>query len=79
MRACDSSGCLSLGKGDCISLQVMSSEKYGSSLKLNDNDLKSGRYRVLKLPQLSVKHVGSNSHKTNHPIIIPKIVLKSVL
>ena len=55
------------------------SEKCWSSPKLYKNDLKSGRYRVPKLPPLSVKHVCSNSHKTNHSNIISKIVLKSVL
>ena len=55
------------------------SVKCGSSPKLYNQDLKSGRYRVPKLPPLSVKQVCSNSHKTNHPNIISKIVLKSVL
>ena len=41
--------------------------------------MKSGRYRVPKLPPLSVKYVCSISRETNHPIIKPKIVLKSVL
>ena len=43
------------------------------------NGLKSGRHRVPKLPPLSVKHVCPISQKTNHPIMVPKIVLKSVL
>ena len=54
-------------------------EKCGSSPKLYNNDLKTGRYRVPKLPPLYVKHVCSNSQKTNHPNVISKIVLKSVL
>ena len=55
------------------------SEKCGFNPKLEDNDLKSGCYRVPKLPPLSVNYVCPISHKTNHPIMIPKIVLKSVL
>ena len=55
------------------------SEKCGFNPKLEDNDLKSGCYRVPKLPPLSVKYVCPISHETNHPIMIPKIVLKSVL
>ena len=55
------------------------SEKCGFNPKLEDNDLKSGCYRVPKLPPLSVNYVCPISHKTNHPIRIPKIVLKSVL
>ena len=47
--------------------------------KLYNNDLISGRYRVPKLPPLSVKHVCSNLRMTNNPIVISKIVLKSVL
>ena len=39
----------------------------------------SGCYRVPKLPPLSVNYVCPISHETNHPIMIPKIVLKSVL
>ena len=54
-------------------------DKCGSSPKLYNNDLKTGRYRVPKLPPLYVKHVCSNSQKTNHPNVISKIVLKSVL
>ena len=50
--------------------------KFGIAPK---NDLKLGRYRVPKLPPLSVKHVCSNSHKRNHANMISKIVLKSVL
>ena len=55
------------------------SEKCGFNPKLEDNDLKSGCYRVPKLPPLSVNYVCPISHETNHPIMIPKIVLKSVL
>ena len=55
------------------------SEKCGFNPKLEDNDLKLGCYRVPKLPPLSVKHICPISHKTNPPIMIPKIVLKSVL
>ena len=55
------------------------SEKCGFNPKFEDNDLKSGCCRVPKLPLLSVKYVCPISHKTNHPIIIPKIVLKSLL
>ena len=55
------------------------SEKCGFNPKFEDNDLKLGCYRVPKLPPLSVKHVCPISHKTNPPIMIPKIVLKSVL
>ena len=55
------------------------SEKYWFNPKFEDNDLKSGRYRVPILPLLSVKHVCPISQETNHPIMIPKIVLKSVL
>ena len=47
--------------------------------KFEDNDLKLGCYRISKLSALSVKYVCPISHKTNHPIMIPKIVLKSVL
>ena len=47
--------------------------------KFEDNDLKLGCYRISKLPPLSVKYVCPISHKKNHPIKIPKIVLKSVL
>ena len=53
------------------------SEKCGFNPKLEDNDLKSGCYRVPKLPPLSVNYVCPISHETNHPIMIPKIVLKS--
>ena len=52
---------------------------FGFNPKFEDNDLKSGCYRVPKLPPLSVNYVCPISHKTNHPIMIPKIVLKSVL
>ena len=38
-------------------IRVPGSEKCGSSPKLYKNDLKSGRYRVPKLPPLSVKFV----------------------
>ena len=55
------------------------SEKCGFNPKFEDNDLKSGCYRISKLPPLSVKYVCPISQKTNHPIMIPKIVLKSVL
>ena len=55
------------------------SEKCGFNPKFEDNDLKSGCCRVPKLPLLSVKYVCPISHETNHSIIIPKIVLKSVL
>ena len=42
--------------------------------------MKSGCYRIPKLPPLSVKkNVCLISHKTNHPIMIPKFVLKSML
>ena len=57
----------------------LGSEKCGFNPKLEDNNLKSGCYRVPKLPPLSVNYVCPISHKTNHPIMIPKIVLKSVL
>ena len=55
------------------------SEKCGFNPKLEDNDLKSGCYRVPKLPPLSVNYVCPISHETKHPIMITKIVLKSVL
>ena len=55
------------------------SEKCGFNPKFEDNDLKSGCYRVPKLPPLSVNYVCPISQETNHPIMIPKIVLKSVL
>ena len=55
------------------------SEKCEFNPKFEDNDLKSGCYRVPKLPPLSVNYVCPISHETNHPIMIPKIVLKSVL
>ena len=55
------------------------SEKCGFNPKFEDNGLKSGCYRISKLPPLSVKYVCPISQKTNHPIMIPKIVLKSVL
>ena len=42
-------------------------------------DLKSGRAMVPNLPLLSVKYVCLISQETNHPILIPKTVLKSVL
>ena len=43
------------------------------------NDLKSARAVVPNLPPLSVKCVCLISQETNHPILIPKTVLKSVL
>ena len=55
------------------------SEKCGSNPKFEDNNLKPGHYRVPKLPPLSVKYICPISRETNHPITIPKIVLKSVL
>ena len=55
------------------------SEKCGFNPKFEDNDLESGCYRVSKLPPLSVKYVCPISHETKHPIMITKIVLKSVL
>ena len=55
------------------------SEKCGFNPKFEDNGLKSGCYRISKLPPLSVKYVCPISQETNHPIMIPKIVLKSVL
>ena len=55
------------------------SEKCGVNPNFKDNDLRSGCYRVPKLPPLSVNYVCPISHETNHPIMIPKIVLKSVL
>ena len=55
------------------------SEKCWFNPKFEDNDLKSGCYRISKLPPLSVNYVCPISQKTNHPIMIPKIVLKSVL
>ena len=55
------------------------SEKCRFNPKFEDNDLKSGCYRISKLPPLSVNYVCPISQKTNHPIMIPKIVLKSVL
>ena len=55
------------------------SEKCGFNPKFEDNGLKSGCYRISKLPPLSVNYVCPISQKTNHPIMIPKIVLKSVL
>ena len=55
------------------------SEKCGFNPKFEDNDLKLGCYRISKLPPLSVNYVCPISQKTNHPIMIPKIVLKSVL
>ena len=41
-------------------------EKHGSNPKFLDNDLKLGRYRVPKLPPVSVKHVCPNSQEKNH-------------
>ena len=55
------------------------SEKCGSNPKFEDNNLKPGHYRVPKLPPFSVKYICPISRKTNHPIMIPKIVLKSML
>ena len=55
------------------------SEKCGFNPKFEDNDLKLGCYRVPKLPPLSVNYVCPISHETKHPIMITKIVLKSVL
>ena len=55
------------------------SEKCGFNPKFEDNGLKSGCYRISKLPPLSVNYVCPISQETNHPIMIPKIVLKSVL
>ena len=55
------------------------SEKCGFNPKCEDNDLKSGCYRVPKLPPFSVNYVCPISQETNHPIMILKIVLKSVV
>ena len=55
------------------------SEKCGFDPKFEDNNLKSGHYRVPKLPPLFVKYICPISRETNHPITIPKIVLKLVL
>ena len=55
------------------------SEKCGFNPKFEDNDLKLGCYRVPKLPPLSVNYVCPISHETKRPIMITKIVLKSVL
>ena len=65
---------------NCFEIRpVTRSEKYWFNPKFEDNDLKSGCYRISKLPPLSVNYVCPISHETNHPIMILKIVLKSVL
>ena len=71
--------CIAKGTTDPIPLTFPLKKNVDPVPKLYNNDLKSGRYRIPKLPPLSVKYVCSNSHKTNHQIMISKIVLKSVL